>query len=117
MGLRSTSSAAIVRQTSTGQSLVIFYFLSKKWSIGITNTIVRPIQIVESLVDFDCVSNINVAPTSPIPLRDKFKLVRNLMTLIASAIDVAPVESLNVIAVLNVIKSEMKYNKVHTATR
>ena len=29
------------------------------------------------------------------------------MTLIALAIDVAPVENLNVIAVLNVIKSEM----------
>ena len=59
MGLRSASSASIVRQILTGQSLVDFYFLSKKWSIGITNTIVRPIQIVESVVDFDCVSNIN----------------------------------------------------------
>ena len=64
MGLRSASSATIVRQILTGQSLVDFYFLSKKWSIGITNTIVRPIQIVESVVGFDCVSNINVAPTS-----------------------------------------------------
>ena len=87
----------IVRKILTGQSLVDFHFLGEKRNIGITNTVVRQIKIVESLVDFDCVSNIDVALESLRSLRDNFKLVKVFMTLIASAIDVAPVESQNVI--------------------
>ena len=87
----------IVRKILTGQSLVDFHFLGEKRNIGITNTVIRQIKIVESLVDFDCVSNIDVALESLRSLRDNFKLVKVFMTLIASAIDVAPVESQNVI--------------------